>query len=45
VSTYFDRPQHIRKMIALAMERDYSWERSAREYVRLYERAISNKRA
>jgi starch synthase len=43
VSTYYDRPKHIQKMIRTAMSRDYSWERSAREYVRLYERALTNK--
>jgi starch synthase len=43
VSTYFDRPEHIQKMIQAAMRRDYSWERSAREYIRLYEKAIANK--
>jgi glycogen synthase len=30
-------------MIQAAMQRDYSWERSAREYVRLYERTLANK--
>jgi starch synthase len=45
VSTYYDRPKHIQKMIQTAMSRDYSWERSAREYVRLYTRAIQNKPA
>ncbi len=43
VSTYYDRPKHIKKMIKTAMSRDYSWERSAEAYVRLYERAIANK--
>lgn len=43
VSTYYDRPHHIQKMIQTAMQRDYSWERSAREYVKLYEKAIENK--
>ena len=43
VSTYFDRPKHIKKMIRAAMGHDYSWERSAEAYIRLYERAIANK--
>lgn len=43
VSTFYDRPKHIQKMIQTAMSRDYSWERSAHEYVRLYAKAIQNK--
>jgi starch synthase len=43
VSTYYDRPQHVRRMIQAAMAQDYSWERSASEYVKAYERAIANK--
>jgi starch synthase len=44
-NTYEDRRQHIQTMMHTAMAQDYSWERSAQEYVRLYERAIRNKRA
>jgi len=44
VSTYFDRRDHIQKMIHNAMAQDYSWEKSARRYVALYERALANKR-
>jgi starch synthase len=44
VSTYFDRRDHIQKMIQNAMAQDYSWEKSARQYVALYERALANKR-
>jgi starch synthase len=40
VSTYYDRPEHIQKMIQAAMAQDFSWERSAQEYILLYERAI-----
>ena len=40
VSTYYDRPQHMQQMIQMAMAQDYSWEKSAAEYVRMYERAI-----
>jgi len=43
VSTYFDRRDHIHKMIQTAMGQDYSWEKSARQYVALYERALANK--
>ena len=41
VSTYFDRPQHIQRMVQAAMAQDYSWEKSAAEYVAMYERAIT----
>lgn len=43
VSTYYDRPQHIRQMAQAAMAQDYSWEKSARLYVQAYQRAITNK--
>ena len=43
VSTYYDRPQHMQKMIRLAMQQDYSWEKSAEAYLALYERAIEVK--
>jgi len=45
VSTYYDRPAHIEKMIYRAMGRRFSWEESAQAYVAAYERAIANKRA
>jgi starch synthase len=45
VSTYYDRPQHIQRMIQTAMVQDFSWERSASAYVQVYEKAIRNKRA
>jgi starch synthase len=44
VSTYYDRPEHIQKMIQAAMRQDFSWEKSAYEYVSLYERAIQFQR-
>ena len=43
VSTYFDRRAHIDKMVQTAMGMDYSWERSAAEYIALYERAMEKK--
>lgn len=43
VSTYYDRPQHMAKMIRTAMLQDYSWEKSAAQYEELYARAIRNK--
>jgi starch synthase len=44
VSTYYDRPQHMRQMIQAAMAQDFSWERSAGQYVGACERAVANKR-
>jgi len=41
VSTYYDRPQHIQQMVQAAMAQDYSWEKSAAEYVAMYERALA----
>jgi starch synthase len=45
VSTYYDRPHHMRQMIAAAMAQDFSWQRSAATYELAYARAIANKRA
>ena len=44
ISTYFDRREHIEKMIQTGMRQDYSWEKSARQYLALYQRALANKR-
>jgi starch synthase len=44
ISTYFDRPHHMQQMIQTAMAQDFSWERSAKEYVQLYRDAIARKR-
>ncbi|HUI91104.1 MAG TPA: glycogen synthase GlgA [Chitinivibrionales bacterium] len=43
VSTYYDRPQHLAQLRATAMRQDFSWKRSAQEYVKLYKKAILNK--
>jgi starch synthase len=44
ISTYFDRKDHMAKMIQAAMAQDFSWERSARSYLGVYEKAMTNKR-
>jgi starch synthase len=44
VSTYYDRREHIGKMVKSAMAQDYSWQKSAAAYEQLYERAIAIKR-
>jgi len=44
VSTYYDRPHHIEKMVGTAMNRDFSWKRQAQEYETTYHQAMSNKK-
>ncbi len=44
VSTYFDREQHMGRLIGAAMAQDFSWTRQTEAYVAAYERAIANKR-
>ena len=39
VSTFYDRPDHLARMRREGMSREFSWERSAREYEAMYERA------
>jgi starch synthase len=43
VSTYYDRPYHLKAMIQRAMAQKFSWEASARAYIAAYSRAINNK--
>ena len=43
VSTYFDRRAHFDKMRQNAMAKHFSWEESAKEYEKLYQRAIEIK--
>lgn len=43
VSTYYDRPEHIEKMISRAMRERFSWKDSARSYEAAYQKAITNK--
>jgi starch synthase len=45
VSTYYDRPLHMRQMMGAAMAQDFSWQRSADNYELAYAQAIANKRA
>ena len=37
VSTYYDRPEHFRKMIAFSMQQRFTWNNAAEEYVALYQ--------
>ncbi|MGL4648922.1 MAG: glycogen synthase GlgA, partial [Caldilineaceae bacterium] len=43
VSTFYDRKPHMAAMIQQAMAQDYSWERSAEQYIDVYARAMANK--
>ncbi len=45
VSTWFDRPQHITKLRQQAMAQDFSWAKSAQQYVEVYQRALDKKRS
>ena len=44
LSTYYDRPNHITAMRKRAMEQDFSWDRAAADYERLYLEAYSRRR-
>lgn len=44
VSTFYDRPKHMKKMIKNAMQKHFSWEDSAKAYEKAYFRAIENKK-
>lgn len=44
LSTFHDRPQHIEAMRLRAMAQDFSWERAAAEYERLYLEAYQRRR-
>ncbi|PIE05302.1 MAG: hypothetical protein CSA75_05470 [Sorangium cellulosum] len=43
VSTWYDRPQHIRAMRRRAMKQDFSWEIAAQRYVDVYHHAMDRK--
>ena len=44
VSTWFDRPAHVATMRKRAMAQDFSWERAALAYERLYLEAYQRRR-
>lgn len=45
ISTYYDRKEHIEKLIHNAMNKHYSWNDSAKEYLKAYRKAIRNKQS
>lgn len=44
VSTYYDRPDHFYNLQQKAMRQSFSWEDSAKEYIKAYMKAIRNKK-
>ncbi|MEI6084318.1 MAG: glycogen synthase GlgA [Verrucomicrobiota bacterium] len=44
VSTWYDRPQHIAQLRQQAMAQDFSWDKSAAQYVQVYAQAMANRR-
>lgn len=42
-STWYDRPHHYRIMQRRAMQRDFSWGRSARQYLELYRQMMKER--
>lgn len=44
ISVYYDHPDRFKKMQLRGMNIDNSWEKSAKEYIKAYELAISNKK-
>lgn len=41
---FYFQPEHWRRLIHNAMSSDFSWERSAKEYLQLYQMALNKKR-
>lgn len=41
VEIYTDKPEVWKKLVSTGMAQDFSWDRSAREYVKLYEKAVA----
>jgi starch synthase len=44
ISTFHDRPQHLKAMRKLGMAQDFSWERAAADYEQLYRDAYARRR-
>ncbi len=45
VSTWYDRPQHYKKLQQAAMTKEFKWETSAQKYVEVYRKAIAHHQA
>ncbi|MBN1578017.1 MAG: glycogen synthase GlgA [Chitinispirillaceae bacterium] len=44
ISTWYDRPHHIRSMVQKAMKQDFSWQHRAHEYESMYYQAVTRKK-
>ncbi|MBN1130351.1 MAG: glycogen synthase [Chitinispirillaceae bacterium] len=44
VSTWYDRPSHMKMLMAAAMGQDFSWDASAQQYEAACRRALENRR-
>lgn len=44
VSTWYDRPQHYKKLQQTAMKQQFLWDESAKQYVEVYKRAKENRK-
>jgi len=42
---WYNKPQHVQNLRERAMQQDFSWTRSAEEYIRLYQHALSLRKA
>jgi starch synthase len=42
VETWFYRKEHIELLVQNAMQQHFSWDESAREYIKMYRKALSN---
>lgn len=45
LGTFYERKEHFRQLILSGMEQNYPWENSAKEYVKLYNRALEKVRS
>src|SRR4030042_1287030 len=44
LDTYHNRKPHLQKLIRKAMKQNFSWEKSSIEYIKLYQKALENKK-
>ncbi|MCL2761681.1 MAG: glycogen synthase [Treponema sp.] len=44
VHTWYNNPEHIHAMQKRAMQQDFSWENSAKQYIELYEETLKNEK-
>lgn len=44
ISTYYDRPFHMKQLIQQAMSMDFSWKHATKDYLNLYDSALGKKK-